>query len=116
MTTEATEATEATAGRRPRSWLLLLVGLVVALVLAGIVSFYASSEPDGLEKVASDHALDANAQDSATADSPLADYGVSGIENPRLSVGLAGVIGVGVTFLVAGGAFLLIRRRDTSAT
>ncbi len=84
----------------------------MALVLAGVVSFYASSSPDGLEKVAADHGLDANAQDSALAGSPLADYGVSGMDNERLSVGVAGVIGVGATFVVAAGAFLLIRRRD----
>ena len=29
-----------------------VIGLFVTLVLAGVVSFYASSSPDGLEKVA----------------------------------------------------------------
>ena len=31
-----------------------LSGLVVSLFLAGVISFYASSSPDGLEKVAED--------------------------------------------------------------
>lgn len=106
-------AQSSTPGTGRRTWLFVALGLLVALVLAGVVSFYASSAPDGLEKVAADHALDAHAHDSATDGSPLAGYGVSGIESERLSVGLAGVIGVGVTFLVAGGAFLLIRRRET---
>lgn len=103
----ATAAPRRTAG-------FLLAGLVVALLLAGIVSFYASSEPDGLEKVAADHSLDVGATDSQLAGSPLADYGVSGVEDERLSVGLAGVIGVAVTFVVAGGLFLVVRRRDAS--
>ncbi len=101
---------------RRRNTVFLLAGLAVALLLAGIVSFYASSEPDGLEKVAADHSLDANVTDSHTAGSPLAEYGVQGVENERVSVGLAGVIGVGVTFLVAGGLVLLVRtRRRTDA-
>jgi cobalt/nickel transport system permease protein/cobalt/nickel transport protein len=37
---------------------------------------------------------------------------VSGVENERLSVGLAGVIGVLVTLGVAGGLFLLVRKKD----
>lgn len=86
------------------------VGLIVALLIAGVGSFYASTAPDGLERVATDQGFSESAQDSATADSPLADYGVEGVENERLSGGLAGVIGVGITFVLAGGAFWLLRR------
>lgn len=94
----------------------LLVGLVVALLLAGIASYYASSQPDGLEKVAADHSLDVNASDSHLSEGPLADYAVRGMDNERLSVGLAGVIGVSVTFVLAGGFFLLVRgRRPTES-
>jgi hypothetical protein len=107
--------TPSTAAQRPRTTdrrrtaAFLLGGLLVALLLAGLVSYYASSSPDGLEKVAADHGLDVNASDSATVGSPLADYAVSGVDDERLSVGLAGVIGVGVTFVLAGGLFLLVR-------
>lgn len=99
-------------GTRSRTWILVVIGLAVALLLAGFASYYASSSPDGLEKVAADEGLDANAQDHALADGPLADYGVQGVSDERMSVGLAGVIGVTVTFVVAGGLFLLVRRRD----
>ncbi|MFI5807540.1 energy-coupling factor ABC transporter permease [Streptomyces sp. NPDC051561] len=91
------------------------VGLLTALVLAGVVSFYASANPDGLEKVAADQGIDKNVRDHATADSPLADYGVKDIDNPFVSGGLAGVIGVGVTVVVGSGAFWVVRRRRTSA-
>lgn len=90
---------------------VLWVGLAVALLLAGVLSFYASSSPDGLEKVAGDTGFLDSADDSSTADSPLADYGVAGVDNDRVSVGLAGVIGVVVTFAVAGGGFMLLARR-----
>jgi len=88
----------------------LLAGLLVALVLAGLVSGFASSSPDGLEKVAQDKGFLATAEDSALAESPLADYGVSGVDNERLSTGLAGVIGVGITFAFGLGLFALVRR------
>ena len=71
--------------------------------------------PDGLEKVAADHGLDANATDSHTAGSPLAGYEVRGVADGRLSVGAAGAVGVGATFVLAGGLFLLVRRRRRRA-
>ncbi|MCX4511410.1 energy-coupling factor ABC transporter permease [Streptomyces sp. NBC_01619] len=88
-----------------------IAGLVTSLVLAGFVSFYASANPDGLEKVAADKGIDKKVEDHAAADSPLADYGVADIENARLSGGLAGVIGVGATAVVGTGVFLVVRRR-----
>ena len=71
-----------------------LVFLLVTIGLAGIVSFYASSSPDGLEKVAEDVGFIETAKDHSIDNSALADYGIAGIENERLSVGIAGIIGV----------------------
>ncbi|MFD7028047.1 energy-coupling factor ABC transporter permease [Streptomyces sp. NPDC059917] len=86
-------------------------GLVTALLLAGFVSFYASSSPDGLEKVAADQGIDQKVTEHAAADSPLADYGVKDVGDARLSGGLAGVIGVGATVAVGSGVFWAVRRR-----
>jgi cobalt/nickel transport system permease protein len=88
-----------------------ITGLVASLLLAGFVSFYASSNPDGLEKVAADQGIDQKAEEHANADSPLADYGVRDVEDARLSGGLAGVIGVGVTVVAGTGVFWAVRRR-----
>ncbi|WP_280881272.1 energy-coupling factor ABC transporter permease [Streptomyces pseudovenezuelae] len=93
---------------------LWITGLVTSLVLAGFVSFYASSNPDGLEKVAADKGIDEKAEQHASADSPLADYGVKAVENARLSGGLAGVLGVGVTIVAGSAVFWAVRRRRTS--
>ncbi|MFM2116306.1 MAG: hypothetical protein RIQ80_405, partial [Actinomycetota bacterium] len=41
------------------------------------------------------------AQDSAVANSPLSDYGVVGVANERLSVGLSGIIGVIITAILS---------------
>ncbi|MET7691887.1 energy-coupling factor ABC transporter permease [Streptomyces sp. NPDC005483] len=93
-----------------------ITGLVASLVLAGFVSFYASADPDGLEKVAADKGIDARTEKHATADSPLADYGVKDVENARLSGGLAGVIGVGVTVVAGSTVFWAVRRRRSADT
>ncbi len=89
--------------------------LLVSLVLAGVVSYYASSNPDGLEKVAADKGITAKEKDHSFKDSPLGDYGVKGIENARLSGGLSGVIGVGIVLLVGGGLFWAVRRRGAES-
>ncbi|MGA6158113.1 energy-coupling factor ABC transporter permease [Stenotrophomonas sp. NPDC087984] len=92
-----------------------LAGLAAALLCAGVVSFYASASPDGLEKVAHDKGIDAKEEDHAAKDSPLADYGVKDISDARLSGGLAGVIGVGATLAVGSGVFIVVRRRRATA-
>ena len=93
-----------------------LAALAVSLLLAGVVSFYASGDPDGLERVAADHGFDAAEREHDLAGSPLADYGVAGVANERLSVGLAGIIGVGVTVAVGGAVCYAARRRTKDET
>jgi cobalt/nickel transport protein len=89
--------------------LFLIAGLLVAVGLALIVSGFASSSPDGLEKVAEDKGFLETAQDHLFADSPLADYAVKGVDNERLSTGLAGLVGVLVTFGIGLAVFALVR-------
>jgi hypothetical protein len=95
---------------RNRNRSFLLIFLVVALILAGIVSFYASSKPDGLEKVAEDEGFLGSARDHGLGGSPLSDYATAGIDDARLSVGVAGILGVLITLLIAVGLFLIVRR------
>ncbi|MFF5232246.1 PDGLE domain-containing protein [Dactylosporangium sp. NPDC000521] len=105
-----------------KSTWFILTGLVAALLLAGVVSNYASGHPDGLDSVARDGCtFDADdtitggtcmAQgetDNQTKDSPLAGYGLRGVGNDFLSTGLSGVIGVAATFALGGGVFWLLR-------
>lgn len=93
-----------------------ITGLVTSLVLAGFVSFYASANPDGLEKVAHDKGIDTKTEKHASDGSPLAGYGVKDVGDARLSGGLAGVIGVGVTVVAGSGIFWVLRRRRTAGT
>jgi cobalt/nickel transport protein len=106
-----------------------LVGLLlVALVIAGGLSYLASPEPDGLDSVTlngcavtADEQLDGtciaqNATEHGLAGSPLADYAVGGRDG---TTGIAGVIGVLVTAGVALLLFRLLRgspgRRNSSS-
>ena len=98
---------------RPPLRVFLLAGLLVTLLVAGVVSYYASSHPDGLEHVAEKTGFLHTAEDSPTADSPLADYQTAGVDDERLSGGLAGVIGTLLVLLLAGGLAWAVRRRGS---
>ncbi|MEU7134716.1 energy-coupling factor ABC transporter permease [Streptomyces sp. NPDC046261] len=91
------------------------VALLAALALAGFVSHYASTSPDGLEKVAHDKGIDSKAEDHAAKDSPLADYQVRNVTDEWIAGGLAGVIGVGATLAAGTGVVVVLRRRRASA-
>jgi len=71
--------------------------LLVALVLAGVVSRFASEDPDGLTKVSEDHGF---ADTEKSHDSVLGGYG-----------SLTGVVGVLVVLGLAGGVTYAVRRR-----
>jgi hypothetical protein len=99
-----------------RTWAFVVGGLVVALILSFFVSRYASSQPDGLEKVAADKEIDTEERDHALAEGPFADYETTGIDDPGLATGVAGIVGVAITFVVAGGViWLATRRRDRTS-
>jgi cobalt/nickel transport protein len=111
-----------------RSTWFVLGGLLVALLLAGFVSNFASRSPDGLDsasrrgctvnegdEITGGDCMGANAEDHELSDSPFADYGLSGIGNSYVSTAVAGVTGVLLTFAVAGGVFWLVRRRRSGA-
>lgn len=85
-------------------------GLAVTFALVFLVAPLASSDPDGLERVAIDEQLAAGDADSPVA-GPLADYGVSGVASERVGTVVAGAIGVAVTFLVGLGVVMVTRRR-----
>lgn len=88
------EAPAARGGGLP----FLLGGLGVTLLLAGVVSFFASPDPDGLEAVAEEQGFMERAADHLFGDFALADYGEVG----GIPVGVAGIAGVALTLIAAG--------------
>jgi cobalt/nickel transport system permease protein len=95
--------------------LFAVAALAVAVLLAAFASPFASRKPDGLNKVAMDHGFDRHAHASATSASPLAGYAVRNVGDGRVSRGLSGLAGVGITLVVAGalfgGTWFVVRRR-----
>lgn len=99
--------------RRVSTRALVVTGVLVALLLAGVGSFYASSHPDGLQYVAEKVGISSTEQDHAGDDSPFAGYSTKGVANERLSGGVAGVVGVVVVGLLFGGLAWVLRRRTS---
>ncbi|MEM2866749.1 MAG: PDGLE domain-containing protein [Candidatus Hadarchaeales archaeon] len=79
---------------RLRWW---MVGLVVCLFMAGVLSLFASSSPDGLERVAEDHGFAEKAKEFLS--SPFPDYSVPALGG-ALSTSLAGLLGVVLILLL----------------
>ena len=87
-----------------------MVGLAIAAVVVIVLAPLASSDPDGLERVAGDLGFLETARDAVYSFIP--DYAVPGVDG-NLSTILAGLIGVIIVFgvMVVLGR-LLARRRQ----
>ncbi|ROP41408.1 MULTISPECIES: PDGLE domain-containing protein [Saccharothrix] len=81
---------------------------VVSVLLAGVVSYFADSDPDGLDHVTEQQGIAEHAREHPLSGWPLADYALGGDDR---FTGLAGVLGVAVTLAVAGGLFRVLRKR-----
>ncbi len=103
----------------------VLAGLAVAAVLAGGVSYLASGDPDGLDAttltgctvdadgvITGGSCIAQQAADHELGGSFLADYGISGVDG---ATGLAGLIGVALTFAIGLAVFWGVRRRRAAA-
>ena len=102
--------------RRPSNRAFFLSFLVVSLLVAGVASYYASAHPDGLTHVAEKAGFIDAEQPHASSDSPFAGYSTSGVEDERLSGGLAGVAGVLLMLGLSTALFWGLRRRSASAS
>jgi cobalt/nickel transport protein len=101
---------------------LLSFGLV-ALIVAGGLSYLADSDPDGLESVSrqgctvvdspAGERLDGSCVATHAREHPLVDWPFAGytIGGDGRTTGLAGALGVLATLAVAAGLFRLLRRR-----
>lgn len=92
--------------------LFVIVALAVAVGLGTAVSPYASSSPDGLQKVAEKQAfVDKGRQHAVQKDAPIPGYAFPGIDNPRVAKGVAGFVGVLFVFAAGYGLASVLRRR-----
>lgn len=106
-----------------RDWKFFAGFALVALVIAGALSYFADSAPDGLdsatlkgcEVVRTDrgeeltgNCIAQQAGEHHMSASPFADYTVNGDDR---FTGVAGVVGLLITAVLAGGLFWLLRKR-----
>jgi hypothetical protein len=94
--------------------IFVALALALAVGLATAVSPFASSSPDGLEKVAEEKRfLDEGRLATIQEDSPIPDYAFPGVENERLATGLAGFTGTLAVFGMGYGLAFVLRRRSS---
>jgi hypothetical protein len=87
-------------------WFTILA-LALAIGLATAASPFASSSPDGLNRVAADAGFDGRAKAS---DGPIAGYSIPGVGDGRVAKGLAGFAGSLLVFAVGAGVARAVRR------
>lgn len=98
------------AGRKTDGMTIIAGGVVVALVVGIMAVFFASPDPDGLERVAEDQGFLDAAQGPAF--NILPDYVLPGIPNGTLAAIIAILIGTLLLFAVGYGIARLLRRRS----
>ncbi len=93
-----------------------LIGLTTSLGIAAIVSSFASSDPDGLDRIAQDFKFENKADEEPLAHrlpfySIFEEYSLRGVPE-KLSTPLAGIIGTLTTFGLAWGLGKVVTRRN----
>ncbi|PWK81004.1 cobalt/nickel transport protein [Lentzea atacamensis] len=82
---------------------------LVSLLIAGVLSYFASGDPDGLDKTVEDTGIAEHAQEHPFAGSTFADYALGGDDK---FTGLAGVLGVIVVLAVSFSLFWFLRKKS----
>jgi PDGLE domain len=81
-----------------------LVGIAISVLIVVVLAPRASSDPDGLERVAEDTGFIGQAQNVVAG--LFGDYAIPGIDDPAVSTVLSGLLGLAI---ILGLVFLLGR-------
>ena len=76
----------------------ILIGLFISLLIVILITPFASSSPDGFERVAHDLNFSDRAEGQEMISSPLPDYEIPGLKNKTLAGIVAGITGTLLTF------------------
>lgn len=96
----------------PSLRIFVALALAVAIGLATAASPFASSAPDGLNKVAEQHGFsDRGRLHHVQERSPIPGYAFPGIGDARVAKGLAGFVGTLAVFGLASAIAIAARRR-----
>ncbi len=88
----------------------IIFGLLTALLLAILLSPFASSWPDGLEKVAEDKGFLEKGEVQPSLTSPIPDYTWPGVKSEKVATSLAGIMGTLFVFGMGYGVATLLKR------
>ena len=95
-----------------RTWLFPAGALAASLALAGLLSPFASTSPDGLERVAKDKGfIEKGKGDPVWKWTFLQDYVTPGIANRLIATASAGVIGTVIVFGCTYGIARVLKRK-----
>jgi cobalt/nickel transport protein len=87
------------------------IGLGISLLLALSLSPFASTSPDGLEKVAEMKGFSEKGEGwKLWKYAPLPDYGIPWIKNEKVSAALSGLIGTLAIFFIVLGIGRLVKK------
>lgn len=89
----------------------VILALLASLLLAVLVSPFASSHPDGLERVAQDKGFLRKSEAAPALPSPIPGYSWPGVQNERLAVSLAGGAGTLAVFALGCLIAAMLRKR-----
>lgn len=95
--------------RRPRGIRAAAIVAAASVVLAGAGLWFASTRPDGIEKLSRDIGLASHAR--AFFASPLAEYKLQLVSSPFLAKSLAGLIGLLIVYLLCLGLGRILAAR-----
>ena len=88
------------------------VGFGIALLLALLLSPFASTSPDGLEKIAETKGFSEKGESwKFWKHAPLSDYTLPWIKNEKVSTALSGLIGTLAIFFITIGIGKVIKKR-----
>ncbi len=87
------------------------LALGIALAIAIFLSPFASSWPDGLEKVAKDLGFIEKGEGAEVLKAPIPDYKYPGLDSEGVSTALSGTLGTLAMFGIGFGVARLLRRK-----
>ena len=91
----------------------ILIGLMLAIFIALFLSPFASTWPDGLERIAASKGFLEKGEEKNMIPSPLPDYKFPGFKNEKLATSLSGVLGAVILFGLGCGIACLLRKRKS---
>jgi len=93
---------------------LIWIGLGVSLLLALFLSPFASSSPDGLEKLTETKGFSEKGKGwKVWQYAPFSEYAIPWIKNEKVSTALSGLVGTVAIFFIGMGIGKLIKRSTT---